>query len=370
MGKIFADGIMYPLVFPILNNEEDEIYIDTVIYEIEETSILFGFARAYFFVYAPEPGAVVEFLKPMIPNKSNFEIFSAIGCQKHAKTELYRHYIKHLDESDDQFIIAPGIKGMVMSVFTLPSYDVVFKLIKDKFAPPKEVDHATVKEKYRIVKSHDRVGRMADTQQFKNFEFPKQRFSEELLQELELVAPSIVKITKDKVIIEHLYIERKMVPLNMYLATANDEELENAIDEYGNAIRQLAAADIFPGDMLFKNFGVTRHNRVVFYDYDEISYMDEMNFRKIPPPRYPEDIMAATPWYSISPNDVFPEEFETFLLSNPKIRAIFKKYHNDLLSADYWSGLQKDINHGKYCDVFPYRRARRFIRDNVISDNK
>jgi len=364
MGKIFADGEMYPLVFPILSNEEDQIYIDTVIYDIEETSILFGFARAYFFVYAPEPGAVVEFLKPMIPNKSNFEIFSAIGCQKHAKTELYRHYINHLDNSDDQFIIAPGIKGMVMSVFTLPSYDVVFKLIKDKFAPPKDIDHATVKKKYQIVKSHDRVGRMADTQQFKNFEFPKERFSDELLEELQLVAPSILKITKNKVIIEHLYIERKMIPLNMYLATANDEELENAIDEYGNAIRQLAAADIFPGDMLFKNFGVTRHNRVIFYDYDEISYMDEMNFRKIPPPRYPEDILAATPWYTIMPNDVFPEEFETFLLYNPKIRTIFKKYHSDLLRADYWSGLQKDINHGKYCDVFPYRRARRFIRDD------
>ncbi|KXO10110.1 Isocitrate dehydrogenase phosphatase/kinase [Moritella sp. JT01] len=363
MGKIFADGHMYPLVFPILNNEENEIYLDTVIFEKEETSILFGFARAYFFVYAPEPGAIVQFLKPMIPHKTNFEIYSAIGCQKHAKTELFRHYIKHLDNSDDKFIIAPGIKGMVMSVFTLPSYDVVFKLIKDKFAPPKQIDHATVKEKYQIVKSHDRVGRMADTQQFKNFAFPKDRFSQELLDELLAVAPSIIKITNSKVVIKHLYIERKMIPLNMYLEQANEEELDNAIDEYGNAIKQLAAADIFPGDMLFKNFGVTRHNRVIFYDYDEISYMHEVNFRYIPPPRYPEDIMLAEPWFAVAPNDVFPEEFETFLLSRPEINKLFKKYHAELLDADYWKGLQDDINHGKYSDVFPYRRARRFIRD-------
>lgn len=363
MGKIFADGKMYPLVFPILNNEEGEIYLDTVIFEIEETSILFGFARAYFFVYAPEPGAIVEFLKPMIPNKTNFEIFSAIGCQKHAKTELFRHYIKHLNNSDDKFIIAPGIKGMVMSVFTLPSYDVVFKIIKDEFAPPKNIDHETVKEKYRIVKSHDRVGRMADTQQFKNFEFPKDRFSDELLQELALVGPSIVTISDDKVLIEHLYIERKMIPLNMFLETATEQELDNAIDEFGNAIRQLAAANIFPGDMLFKNFGVTRHQRVIFYDYDEISYMSEVNFRYIPAPRYPEDIMAAEPWYSVAQNDVFPEEFETFLLSKPNIKAIFKKYHADLLDADYWKSLQDNINQGKYSDVFPYRKARRFLRN-------
>lgn len=364
MGKIFADGKMYPLVLPILNNEEGGIYIDTVIFEEEETSILFGFARAYFFIYAPEPGAVLQFLKPMLPNKTYFEIFSAIGCQKHAKTEFFRHYMTHLENSTDKFVIAPGIKGMVMSVFTLPSYDVVFKIIKDKFAPPKEVDHATVKEKYEIVKSHDRVGRMADTQQFKNFAFPKARFSQELLDELLAVAPSVIKVTNSKVVIRHLYIERKMIPLNIYLEHASDDEVENAIDEYGNAIKQLAAADIFPGDMLFKNFGVTRHNRVIFYDYDEICYMNEVNFRHIPPPRYPEDEMSAEPWYSVAPNDVFPEEFATFLLSKPSIRTIFKKYHSDLLDADYWKQLQNDINRGKYSDVFPYRRARRFPRDN------
>lgn len=363
MGKIFADGQMYPLVLPILNNEENEIYIDTVIFEKEETSILFGFARAYFFVYAPEPGAIVQFLQPMIPHKTNFEIYAAIGCQKHAKTELFRHYIKHLANSDDKFIIAPGIKGMVMSVFTLPSYDVVFKIIKDEFAPPKQIDHATVKAKYRIVKSHDRVGRMADTQQFKNFAFPKNRFSQELLDELLVVAPSVIKLTNNKVVIKHLYIERKMIPLNIYLEQANEQELDNAIDEYGNAIKQLAAANIFPGDMLFKNFGMTRHNRVVFYDYDEISYMHEVNFRAIPPPRYPEDAMMAEPWFAVAPNDVFPEEFETFLLSRPDINKLFKKYHSDLLDADYWKGLQDNISRGKYNDVFPYRRARRFDRN-------
>ena len=363
IGKILVDGVMYPLVFSILNNEENEIYIDTVICKFEEISILFGFARAYFFVYTPEPGAVVQFLHPMLPNKTNFELYAAIGCQKHAKTEFFRHYNHHLNNSVDKFVIAPGVKGMVMSVFTLPSYDVVFKVIKDKFAPPKNIDHATVKKKYQIVKSHDRVGRMADTQQFKNFAFPKRRFSPELLSELINVAPSIIKITKTKVVIKHLYIERKMIPLNMYLEQASASELENAIDEYGNAIKQLAAADIFPGDMLFKNFGVTRHNRVIFYDYDEISYMGEINFRYIPPPRYPEDKLLAEPWYSVAPNDVFPEEFETFLLSRPEINQIFKKYHAELLDAKYWQRLQNDINHGKYSDVFPYRRARRFKRD-------
>jgi isocitrate dehydrogenase kinase/phosphatase len=197
---------------------------------------------------------------------------------------------------------------------------VVFKVIKDEFTPPKEVSHEQVKEKYRLVKQHDRVGRMADTQEFTNFEFPLDRISPELLAELKAVAPSALTLTADKLVIKHLYTERKMIPLNLYLDQADEQQTRLALEEYGNAIRQLAAANIFPGDMLFKNFGVTRHGRVVFYDYDEICYMTECNFRQIPPPRYPEDEWSAEPWYSVAPNDIFPEEFATFLLQKPQVR--------------------------------------------------
>lgn len=360
IGRIYLnDNRTVPLVLPVLNNSSRELYIDACLFHVDNVSIIFGFARSYFMVYAPAPAALVRFLAELIPNKTKAELYTAIGCQKHGKTELYREFLHHVEHSDDQFISAPGIKGMVMSVFTLPSYDFVFKIIKDKFAPQKDICHATVREKYKLVKEHDRVGRMADTQEYRNFSFERHRFSDELLEELLEVAPSIIKVTDDQIIIKHLYTERRMIPFNIYIEQANEQDLRHAVDEYGKAIKQLAAANIFPGDMLFKNFGVTRHKRVVFYDYDEISYMTEMNFRKIPPPRYPEDEMAAEPWYSVGVNDVFPEEFRTFLLINPTVRALFNELHSDLFEASYWQQLQQNITNGQYEDVYPYSNKQR-----------
>jgi len=356
---ILKDNRTVPLVLPVLNNSSKQLYIDACLCHVDNVSIIFGFARSYFMVYAPAPAALVRFLAEILPNKTKAELYTAIGCQKHGKTELFREFLHHMENSDDQFISAPGIKGMVMSVFTLPSYDFVFKIIKDKFAPQKDISHATVREKYKLVKEHDRVGRMADTQEYRNFSFERHRFSDELLEELLDVAPSIIKVTDDQIIIKHLYTERRMIPFNIYIEQADEQDLRHAVDEYGKAIKQLAAANIFPGDMLFKNFGVTRHKRVVFYDYDEISYMTEMNFRKIPPPRYPEDEMAAEPWYSVGVNDVFPEEFRTFLLINPTVRALFNELHSDLFEAGYWQQLQQNITHGQYEDVFPYNNKHR-----------
>ncbi|MGL4918128.1 MAG: bifunctional isocitrate dehydrogenase kinase/phosphatase, partial [Aeromonas allosaccharophila] len=352
VGLIRARDQVFPFILPLLSTGHS-IYVDTVIFEPDLASIVFGFARAYFMVYAREPALFVAFLRQIMPHKPDYEIYNAIGCQKHGKTELYRHYRHHLALSRDQFIIAPGIKGMVMSVFTLPSYDVVFKVIKDEFTPPKDVSHEQVKAKYRLVKQHDRVGRMADTQEFTNFEFPLDRISPELLAELKVVAPSALTITDDKLVIKHLYTERKMIPLNLYLDKADEQQTRLALEEYGNAIKQLAAANIFPGDMLFKNFGVTRHGRVVFYDYDEICYMTECNFRQIPPPRYPEDEWSAEPWYSVAPNDIFPEEFATFLLQKPQVREIMLQLHKEMFDANYWKMLQSNIKVGVFEDVYP-----------------
>ncbi|SQC20951.1 isocitrate dehydrogenase phosphatase [Klebsiella pneumoniae] len=244
-----------------------------------------------------------------------------------------------------------------MLVFTLPGFDRVFKVIKDRFAPQKEMTAAHVRACYQLVKEHDRVGRMADTQEFENFVLDKRQIAPALLQ-----AEAGNKLTDlgDRIVISHLYIERRMVPLNLWLEQVNGQALRDAVEEYGNAIRQLAAANIFPGDMLFKNFGVTRHGRVVFYDYDEICYMTEVNFREIPPPRYPEDELASEPWYSVSPGDVFPEEFRHWLCADPRIGPLFEEMHADLLRADYWRALQMRIKNGHVEDVYAYRRKQRF----------
>ncbi|END8241507.1 bifunctional isocitrate dehydrogenase kinase/phosphatase [Escherichia coli] len=360
VGKLITPSGTLPFLLPIHQMDDGELFIDTCLTTTAEASIVFGFARSYFMVYAPLPAALVEWLREILPGKTTAELYMAIGCQKHAKTESYREYLVYLQGCNEQFIEAPGIRGMVMLVFTLPGFDRVFKVIKDKFAPQKEMSAAHVRACYQLVKEHDRVGRMADTQEFENFVLEKRHISPALMELLLQEAAEKITDLGEQIVIRHLYIERRMVPLNIWLEQVEGQQLRDAIEEYGNAIRQLAAANIFPGDMLFKNFGVTRHGRVVFYDYDEICYMTEVNFRDIPPPRYPEDELASEPWYSVSPGDVFPEEFRHWLCAAPRIGPLFEEMHADLFRADYWRALQNRIREGHVEDVYAYRRRQRF----------
>ncbi len=360
VGKLITPSGTLPFLLPIHQTDDGELFIDTCLTTTAEASIVFGFARSYFMVYAPLPAALVEWLREILPGKTTAELYMAIGCQKHAKTESYREYLIYLQGCNEQFIEAPGIRGMVMLVFTLPGFDRVFKVIKDKFAPQKEMSAAHVRACYQLVKEHDRVGRMADTQEFENFVLEKRHISPALMELLLQEAAEKITDLGEQIVIRHLYIERRMVPLNIWLEQVEGQQLRDAIEEYGNAIRQLAAANIFPGDMLFKNFGVTRHGRVVFYDYDEICYMTEVNFRDIPPPRYLEDELASEPWYSVSPGDVFPEEFRHWLCADPRIGPLFEEMHADLFRADYWRALQNRIREGHVEDVYAYRRRQRF----------
>ncbi|WP_270221088.1 bifunctional isocitrate dehydrogenase kinase/phosphatase [Kosakonia cowanii] len=360
VGKLITPAGTLPFLLPIHRSEEGELFIDTCLTTHAEASIVFGFARSYFMVYAPLPAATVEWLREILPGKTTAELYMAIGCQKHAKTESYREYLHYVTNSDEQFIEAPGIRGMVMLVFTLPGFDRVFKVIKDVFPPQKEMSAAHVRACYQLVKEHDRVGRMADTQEFENFVLEKRQIAPPLMALLLEQAPGKITDLGDRIAISHLYIERRMVPLNLWFEQVKGQQLRDAVEEYGNAIRQLAAANIFPGDMLFKNFGVTRHGRVVFYDYDEICYMTEVNFRDIPAPRYPEDELSAEPWYSVAPGDVFPEEFRHWLCADPEIGPLFEEMHADLFRADYWRGLQERIRQGHVEDVYAYRKRQRF----------
>ncbi|PWF39112.1 bifunctional isocitrate dehydrogenase kinase/phosphatase [Massilia glaciei] len=364
VGKGINGNKEYPFIVPILHNRNNELVLDTVLFDHEQITILFSFTRAYFLVDMEVPSAFVQFLRTLLPRKPRSEIYTILGLQKQGKTLFYRDYLQHLKHTSDQFQIAPGIRGLVMLVFALPSFPYVFKVIKDFFPAPKETTRAQIKEKYLLVKHHDRVGRMADTLEYSNVAFPRERFSEELIAELNHFAPSLVEQEGDRLIIRHLYIERRMVPLNMFLGNAeqkgNDALIEHGIVEYGNAIKELVAANIFPGDMLYKNFGVTRHGRVVFYDYDEIEYITDCNFRDIPQARNEEDEMSAEPWYSVGRHDVFPEQFGAFLLGNAKIRKYFMQHHADLLTKVFWQSRKERIIEGFIEDVFPYPQQIRF----------
>ena len=360
VGRAINGPEVIPFVIPILNNGDGQVYVDTLLTDGDDIANLFSFARAYFLVETATPAAVVHFLNRMLPTKTKADLYTAIGLQKQGKTEFYRDFLHHLSHSTDQLEIAPGVKGMVMTVFTMPSYPYVFKVINDYFPPPKEVSRETVKRKYQIVKMHDRVGRMADTLEYSHAAFPVSRINGELMAELQKKCGKSLEMEGEQIIVRHLYIERRLDPLNLFFQTASKQQKEAAVIGFGNAVKEMAEANIFAGDLLYKNFGLTRHGRVIFYDYDEIEFMTDMNFRQIPAPRTPEDEMAAEPWYSVAPNDVFPEEFASFLLIDPDLRKPFMQHHRDLLDADYWKGVQRDIHNGRQRDVFPYSVSKRF----------
>jgi len=365
VGRLYCDGDQMPFVLPVLHNDDPAqpaVYVDAFLFGSDQVSLLFSFTRSYFMVDASIPSQYVLFLQQLMPKKEISEIYSSIGHFRHGKTYFYRTSTRHIRSTEDSFIVAPGIKGMVMTVFTLPSYEYVFKIIKDRFTPPKEVTHQIVKDKYHLVKRWDRAGRMADTQEFNNLVFDASRFSDELMEELNTTCPSQIRVNGRALIIKHCYVERRMNPLNLYLQDATDDEVNEVMNDYGNAIKQLAAANIFPGDMLLKNFGVTRHGRVVFYDYDEIEPLLDCNFRRIPPPRDEMDEMSGQPWYSVGPKDIFPEEFRLFFSGNARAREAFDAQHADLYDADFWIRLQNKLREGFVEDFYPYPRRVRFSR--------
>jgi isocitrate dehydrogenase kinase/phosphatase len=366
IGKIVNGFSETPIVLPILHNDHGQLTIDTALFTQDDLLILFSFARAYFMVDMAVPSAYVQFLRSLMPRKPRSEIYSALGLQKQGKNSFYRDFLYHLRHSSDSFGIAPGIKGMVMLVFDLPSFPYVFKVIKDFYPPQKDTTREQIKRKYLLVKTHDRVGRMADTLEYTSVAFPRARVSAELVAELKEFAPSQVEEDGDALIIKHLYIERRMIPLNIFLHDATQEQIEHAVIEYGNAIKDLVAANIFPGDMLWKNFGVTRHGKVVFYDYDEIEYLTDCNFRRVPEPRNEEEEMSGEVWYSVGPKDIFPETFAPFLLGNPTVREVFMRHHADLLDPAFWQGHKDRILAGHVHDVFPYEAHRRFVNQRRV----
>ncbi|MCG5534914.1 bifunctional isocitrate dehydrogenase kinase/phosphatase [Ectothiorhodospira mobilis] len=360
IGRVVHEGRSHPFIVPLTNNERGGLVADTLLVTRQEAAAVFSFARAYFLVKTPVPAATVAFLSDIMPDKPIAELYMSIGFHKQAKNEFYRDFLHHLERSDDAFVVAQGTPGLVMLVFTLPSYRYVFKVIKDRFPPQKEVTHELIERRYLQVKMHDRVGRMADTLEFSEVAFPLDRFSPELLETLRREAAHQVEMDGDNLVIRHLYIEKRMLPLDVYLERADEAGARQALDDWGQAIKQLMGVNIFPGDLLFKNFGVTKSGKVVFYDYDEICYLTECHFRKIPEPAFPEDELSSEAWYSAGPNEIFPEEFITFLSTDPKIRRTLKELHPELFDYRYWQRRQEEVRRGIHGDVFPYPQSLRF----------
>ncbi len=358
VGRLLTTSGAEPFVMA-LTHPAGRVVVDAVLATVNEVSIVFSFARSYFFVEVESPRDMVAFLHSILPRKPLAELYNSIGWHRHGKTELYRSILRHLETGDARFEIAPGQRGMVMAVFALTGFDVVFKVIRDRFEPPKTVTHEEVREKYRLVFRHDRAGRLVDAQEFEHLEFALDRFDPALLEYLTGHCAERVRVRGDRVVISHLYTERRLVPLDVYLREADPESAREAVVDYGQVLRDLAATNIFPGDMLIKNFGVSRNERLIFYDYDELCRLDECRFRALPAPRSDAEESAGEPWFYVSERDIFPEEFRNFLGLPPDLLRVFLDHHEELLAPAFWLRMQELHARGEILDVYPYRSLRR-----------
>ena len=368
VGRVLREGeLPLPIALCLRHENERGIILDALLHGDVDLALLFSFTRSYFRVAVECPYRLVRYLQQLMPRKRLIDLYNAIGFHRHGKTEFYRDFIAHLRKSTDRFVVAEGARGMVMSVFTLPSYDVVFKLIKDQFDLPKDTTREDVRRRYRLVFEHDRAGRLVEAHEFEHLRIPGDRFDPELRAELLRDAPSIVKMDGGDVVIAHAYVERRLRPLNLFLRENEAEAIAAAGRDYGQSVKDLAASNIFPGDLLTKNFGVTRHGRVVFYDYDELCFLTDCHFRKMPEAQTPEDEIAAEPWFSVRENDIFPEEFLQFLSFPEPALAALLQHHREIFRADFWRAIQQQIRAGEIPEVFPYRAERRLTNDQALS---
>ncbi len=358
VGQAHTARGSHPLLLA-LRNPEGRILLDAALFTEDELSVIFSFAHTYFFVDVDRPKEMVDYLACLLPRKPIQDLWTALGFNRHGKTELYRSLLHHLATSEDRFQVAPGQRGLVMIVFVLPGFDVVFKVIRDRFPPPKSVTHEEVRAKYRLVFRHDRAGRLVDAQEFEHLEFPAERFEPALLEELRREASELVSVRDGKVSIRHLYTERRLVPLDVFLRDAAPEDARAAVLDYGQVLRDLAATNIFPGDMLLKNFGVSRHGRLIFYDYDELCLLTECRFRDLPPPSTSEEEVASEPWYFVGEHDIFPEEFRSFLGLRGEPLDHFLAAHGELLRPEFWRRMQDLHRRHVVPEIYPYPATRR-----------
>jgi isocitrate dehydrogenase kinase/phosphatase len=357
VGRAIGPAGDLPLALTLLHDDRG-VVVDAVLLGENDLSILFSFTRSHFHVDAGPPSALATFLKRLMPRKPVAEIFIAIGFHKHGKTELYRDLLRHLATTDGRFDFVPGTPGLVMVVFGMPGYDVVFKIIRDEIPAAKTVTRASVMQKYRLVFRHDRAGRLVEAQEFEHLRFDRRRFTPELVEELRRACGRHVAVTEDAVVVHHAYVERRVTPLDVYVKSAEPSGRVAAVADFGQSIKDLAATNVFPGDLLPKNFGLTRHGRVVCYDYDELGMLLDFTFRDLPESTLEDDALDE-PWFGAAPYDVFPEEFPRFVGLARDLLDAFEQRHRDLYEARSWREIQRRIADGEIVDIFPYAESRR-----------
>lgn len=359
IGRIDDGGDGVPLVIALVSGAAG-VRVDAVLTNINQVSLLFGYARNAFHADLPTLADTVAFLARVMPHKPVGEIYTVLGRAKQGKTERYRRLFRHLrHHPDERLVLADGERGMVMVVFTPRDYPLVFKVIRDRFAYPKDSSRREVEAKYALVLRYDRVGRLVDTQEFHDLRFPLRQIDASLLAELVAECAESIVVGDGELLVRHCYVQRRLRPLNLYAREAPFDAARRAVLDYGQAIEDLARSNIFPGDLLLKNFGASRIGRAVFYDYDELCLVEQCHFRRLPQAREEDETRPLEDWLSVRDNDVFPELFPRFLGLPEPLRDALVEAHPHIFDPAWWQSLAQRFRGGDYDDVPPYPAAAR-----------
>jgi isocitrate dehydrogenase kinase/phosphatase len=366
VGELMSRGRKLPVVLA-LRNEETGIRVDAVLTGKEDMrNILFISTRSTFHVHTDDYREVLSFLDALAPERGHPAMCAVLGFTHPARVALNQRLQRHLRESGERFSRTPGREGTAMVVFAPPSFPYVFKVIRDFSSKAGWTGRARIMDLYRWVHEINRGRLMLDAWLYRNLDFPRRHFDDGVLQELLVSAPNSVRIEGDRIILKHVYAQRRVQPLNQFFEESRDRALrEGAIDALGTFIKDLAGMGLFIGDCygLTANTGLTHGSNVALFDFDDLGPLSRFRFRSTPQlPTEKDEFLWNTEvdgaWFAVDEFDVLVDEWERYLGVPPDLRDYFRRRHGDLFTTDYWTGVQRRVAAGEFHYVVPYPAER------------
>ena len=357
VGRIrLHGGSVVPLILALLHDEVG-IYIDAVLTDEPEAHNLFSTTRANFIVTNDHYHELAEFLHQIMPKRPLGLHYSSLGFNHFGKVAVMDELTAELADDDAVFDTAVGFPGTVAIGFQVPGSVYNLKVIRDHPTENyKWGDFAGVEsvlEKYRRVHDINRTGSMLDNAIYYNVTLPKSHFASGLLSELVEDASNAVSLRGTTVFFQHLIVQRKMIPLPVFLEQAPREDCERAVISLGQCIKNNMAANIFNRDLDGRNYGVGSHIRVYLFDYDALETFTDVKIRSNQDRFDGEEDVPG--WFFEDGVVFLPEEIESGLrIADRDLRRLFRSVHGDLLEVEYWQHIQDELRHGNVPQIQVY----------------
>src|SRR3984957_8202724 len=345
---VLANHAIVPFVVALLNSP-DGIYADALLHRVSDIHDLFSSALANFHVTTRLYYQTCVFLFSLMPRPPFGHQYSTIGFNHVGKVAI-------LNEIDAQVRCghrlqrSPGAPGTVALGFTFDACAYHLKVIRDQPTNSYKWGSfpgvAAVCDKYRVVHEINRAGSMLDNVMYFNLRLGRDMFDPALLDEICRQASGSVQVDRDGVYIRVLIVQLKIVPLPVFLETADETATRAVMISLGHCIRNNAATNIFNKDLDSRNYGVGRYGRVFLFDYDAVEKLTDVKIRTNTDREPGEE--AVPDWFFEDGVIFLPEELEHGMqLKSDYARRCFREENADLLGVEYWESVQRKLQRGE-----------------------